>query len=127
MSMLTKLKYAGVSMEDLLIIYKQFIRGVLEYCSVAFHSSLTEKQSAALERCQSVCLRVILQESYISYSVALQVTGIQKLSDRRLSRCLDFSLKCLDHPQNRRIFPPNQNIQNVSDVRNREYFEITAR
>ena len=43
MSMLTKLKYVGVSIEDLVEIYILFIRSVLEYCAVAFHSSLTVK------------------------------------------------------------------------------------
>ena len=42
--MITKLKYVGVNREDLLDIYKLFIRSVIEYCSVAFHSSLTQEQ-----------------------------------------------------------------------------------
>ena len=41
---------------DIILNYKQFIRTVLEYCSVAFHSSLTVAQSDSLERCQ---LRII--------------------------------------------------------------------
>ena len=44
MGMLTKLRYAGVNIEDLIIIYKQYIRLRLEYCSVVFHSSLTVQQ-----------------------------------------------------------------------------------
>ena len=40
LSMLTKLKYAVVQTEDLITIYKLFIRSTLEYNSVAFHSSL---------------------------------------------------------------------------------------
>ena len=60
--MLTKLKYAGVEMEDLLEIYQLFIRSCAEYCSVAFHSSLTDTQSRSLERLQSTCLKVILQD-----------------------------------------------------------------
>ena len=45
LSMLTKLKYAGVGMKDLVETYTLFIRSRAEYVSVAFHSSLTEKQS----------------------------------------------------------------------------------
>ena len=41
-SMITKLKYVGVSIEDLLDIYILYIRSVAEYCSVAFHSSLSQ-------------------------------------------------------------------------------------
>ena len=47
-SFLTKLKYAGVQIEDLLHIYQLFIRSCAEYCSVAFHSSLTLSESASL-------------------------------------------------------------------------------
>jgi hypothetical protein len=38
LSMITKLKYVGVSVDDLLDIYILFIRSVTEYCAVAFHS-----------------------------------------------------------------------------------------
>ena len=55
-SMLTKLSYAGVSRSDLLHIYKIFIRSKLEYCVVPMHSSLSNRQAASLERCQSVAL-----------------------------------------------------------------------
>ena len=41
LSMITKLKYAGVGVEDLIEIYILFIRSIAEYCSVAYHSSLT--------------------------------------------------------------------------------------
>ena len=37
LSMLTKLKYAGVSTEDLLDIYGLFIRSITEYCCVVYH------------------------------------------------------------------------------------------
>ena len=39
-SMLTKLKYVGVPIEDLIEIFVLFIRSTLEYCAVAFHSRL---------------------------------------------------------------------------------------
>ena len=67
LSMLTKLKYV----EDLLDVYKLFIRSCIEYCSVAFHSTLTLEQSAKLKQIQKTCLRVILSAMYISYSAAL--------------------------------------------------------
>ena len=36
-SLLSKLKYVGIEIEDLLKIYKLFIRCIPEYCSTAFH------------------------------------------------------------------------------------------
>ena len=122
--MLTKLKYAGVSKEDLLHLYKQFVRSRLEYCSVVFHSSLTAQQSASLERCQAVCLRVILGEEYSSYSSALDVSGLSRLSDRRLARCLDFSVKCTQNENTSRFFPRNPNLDLTLEARNREEFIV---
>ena len=63
LSMLTKLRYAGVSTEDLLDIYVKFIRGITEYCSVVFHSRLTVAQTQDLERIQKTCLKIILAEN----------------------------------------------------------------
>ena len=60
-SLLTKLKYAGTGIEDLVIVYKIYIRSRLEYNSVIFHSSLTQEQSDTLDQCEAVCLRIILQ------------------------------------------------------------------
>ena len=45
-----KLKYVGVSTEDLPHFYILFIRSVVEYCAVVFHSSVTQKQSEELEK-----------------------------------------------------------------------------
>ena len=45
LSMLTKLKYVGVSKEDLLDIYILYIQSIAEYCWVAFHPSLTVQQN----------------------------------------------------------------------------------
>ena len=61
--MLTKLKYVGVKLEDLLEIYTLYIRGVTEYCSAAFHWSLNAEQSQTLERIQRTCLRIILGDN----------------------------------------------------------------
>jgi hypothetical protein len=61
-SMLTKLKYVGVGIEDLLEIYSLFIRSRAEYCAVAFHSSLTQEQSKKIENIQKTSFRIILQD-----------------------------------------------------------------
>ena len=124
MNMLTKLRYSGLCIEELVHIYKQYIRTTLEYCSVVYHSSLTDQQSASIERCQAVSLRVILQENFVSYSAALEMTGLSRLSERRLSRCLDFSLKCRKDIHNARFFPLNPNLSNTLETRGREHFKV---
>ena len=71
MSMITKLKYVGVKHEDLLDVYKLFIRSLLEYCAVVWHSRLTSDLRESLERVQKSCLRVILGDQYTNYAEAL--------------------------------------------------------
>ena len=64
MSLITKLKYVGVSRDDLIDIYILFIRSVTEYCAVVFHSSLTQEDGRKLEQIQKTCLKVILRNEY---------------------------------------------------------------
>ena len=123
LGMLTKLKYVGVSTEDLLDIYILFIRSVTEYCAVVFHSSLTIQQTEKIERIQKTSLKVILGDMYVSYSAALEMCGLESLSTRRQQRCLDFSLKSINHPKNRRIFPINPSTSQHF-VRQKEIFQV---
>ena len=122
-SLLTKLKYAGVSIEDLIEIYILFIRSIVEYCCVLYHSSLTVKQSNKLEIIQKTCLRVILGDMYVNYSAALEMTGLKPLFDRREDRCLTFALKCTKTPLGNRLFPLNQ-VENERLIRTREKYVV---
>ena len=122
LSMITKLKYVGVSKDDLLDIYILFIRSVTEYCAVVFHSRLTQEDSLKIERIQKTCLKVILGELYIDYPSALEMCGLLTLSERRENRCLDFATKCLKHPRNKRIFPQNPSYNDR--VRESEPFQV---
>ena len=125
MSMLTKLKHAGVSTDDLLDVYKLFIRTITEYCAVSFHSSLTVSQATDIERIQKVCLKIILGCEYTTNSDALDMVGLDTLHDRREKRCLDFAKKCLKHPVHKRLFPINDNqATHSANIRNREPFIV---
>jgi hypothetical protein len=62
---------------------------------------------------------VILGEMFIDYPSALEMTGLDTLSNRRLKRCLDFSLKSVKHDRNSRLFPTN-NSDGMLNVRIRE-------
>ena len=123
LSMITKLKYVGVKIEDLIDIYILFIRSVTEYCSVAFHSSLTLEQSNKLETIQKTSLKVILGEMYISYSSALEMCGLESLYDRRQKRCIDNALKSVKNSRTRKMFPLNQ-IEHGPNIREKEIFKV---
>ena len=124
MSFLTKLRYPGVSRQDLIHNYKQFVRTAIEYCSVAIHSSITEAQSNSIEHCPAVALRIILQEDYESYEASLLLTELRTLSFRRAAHCLSFSLKYIDHSQNQQFFPRNPNLGIDREARKREEFSV---
>ena len=123
LSMITRLKYVGVKIEDLIDIYILFIRSVTEYCSVVFHSRLTQEQSDKLERIQKTCLKVILTDMYIDYNSALEMTGLDTLQSRRLKRCLDFSVKCCEHPRNKRLLPLSE-ANPSQKMRTMEMFKV---
>ena len=121
-SLLTKLKYVGVKIEDLIEIYILHIRSITEYCSVVFHSRLTVEDRDSLERIQKCCLRIILGDNYVSYTAALEMTGLKTLHQRREDRCLNFALKAVKHPLNCRMFPLNP--ETGQDTRNSEKFTV---
>ena len=90
LSMLSKLKYTGVSIEDMLNIYNLFIRSKAEYMSALWHIGLTQEEDQKIENIQKYSLKIILQEMFIDYDTALEICALQKLSQRRQSHCLSF-------------------------------------
>ena len=120
--MLTKLKYVGVRTEDLIHLYILFIRCILEYCAVVWHSTLTVQQSKDIEKVQKLVLKIILGDRYINYENALRLTGLESLSDRREQKCLQFGLKSLLHPIHCKNFPVNP--EKIYNTRNSEHFKV---
>ena len=90
---------------DLKNIYLTFVRSVLEKSAVVWHSSLTKKNKAALERVQKAAVRVILGNSSITYQEGLKKLNIEKLDNRREKLCLNFAKKCLTNEKVKHMFP----------------------
>ena len=124
MTMLTKLRYVGISTADLLDIYILYIRSILEYCSTVWHSTLTVEQSKNIESVQKLCLKIILGTEYESYDAAHRVCGLERLSDRRQQKCLQFGLKSLLHPIHSTMFPVNPQLHTSVETRNKEHFLV---
>ena len=100
---LKRLKKQGANLEDLIDIYSLFIRSCAEYCSVAFHPSLINKQSKKIENIQKTILKIILSDNY----VACGMTGPLTLAERRQNSMLSFAKKFFSHPENSRLFLQN--------------------
>ena len=121
--MLSKLKYAGMKTEDLIDIYIPHKRSVTEYCSTAFHSSLTVEQDKKLEAIQKISLKVILGDMYISYEASCEMAGLKTLDSRRSERSLSYGLKAVKHPENKQKFPHKQ-VESLHTLRAREKYHV---
>ena len=99
------LKYAGLSRTKLIHIHSLFVRSYTEYCSVAWHDSLTQEQvKKAIERLQLVSLKIILgadcprkPDDHFDYIEALRLCNLKSLFDRRESPSLSFGKKSIKH------------------------------
>ena len=103
-------------------IYKMFIRSSMELSSVVWHSGLSEKNRADLERVQKSAVKIILNEKDIHYEDALQKLNLKTLDKRREILSLSFEKKCLKNEKVRNFFPYNQ----CSKIRTRhsEIFKV---
>ena len=83
MELLRRVSAFSPSDEDMKTLYILFIRSLLEQSAPVWHSSLTEQDSAAIERVQKSAVRIILGNRYVGYKKSLQKLDLQSLNDRR--------------------------------------------
>ena len=121
MSILRKLYEFDIPVEDLVLIYNQYIRSILEYNSNVWYSSITNEEREDIERVQRVACKIILKDEYQSYNEALEKLNLQNLSDRRQMLARRFAEKCLKSDRFKDLFPLNDN---TIDVRNDEKFFV---
>ena len=124
MRLLHKLVDFGVPLDDLVQIYILYVRSILEQSCQVWHSSLTLENFQDLERFQKNGLKIILQENYISYSNALDTTGLGTLFERRSKLCLKFAKSCLKNPEMKKMFPLNP-VEYGIKTRFRNKFRVT--
>ena len=108
MIILRKLFQFKVSNNDMIQIYKLFIRSVLETSCVVWATSITEEEKTIIERVQKTALKIVYGEKYICYANALQMSNLQTLSERRLKLTLKFAQKCTKNSKTSDMFPLNQ-------------------
>ena len=108
MGMLSKLKYVWVPIEDWIEIYCLIIRSTAEYCLAVFRTSLTVEQERKISYIEKTALRIILQDNYVTYEAALEMTGLSSLSDRLTAHILSFVLARLKTPSSWAPHVPNE-------------------
>ena len=104
---LRRLLLLDLSVNELFDVYKKEIRTVLEYAIPVWHSGITRRQSAEIESIQKLSFRIILRDSYTSYSQACFFFNTDTLKKRREAICLKFALKDLKN-ENSLFTPYNQ-------------------
>ena len=115
MIILQKLYDFNLPTEDMVNIYILFIRSMLEYSCVVWHSSITEEESYSIERVQKTALRLILRENYSDYTSAMDFTGLSTLRERRTQLSLTFAKKCLKNEKSRDLFPRKARVVNTRE------------
>jgi len=72
---------AGVPTCDVVCVYTNIIRSVLEYACPVWHPGLTKKLSKDIERVQKCYLKLLFPP--LSYAESLSKTGLERLDNRR--------------------------------------------
>ena len=120
--MLCKLRRAGFKGGNLYKLYCCYLRSIIKYCSVVYHSRLTRGQAWDLERIQRLAVRICYGND--DTDALMNEHGIQPLEERRKRRCDAFLRKAVRHPTfGRRWFPPRAGERR--DIRRRREIEET--
>ena len=121
--MLYKLRGAGFKGVPLFKLYCCYLRSIVEYCSVVYHSMLTRGQAWDLERLQRLAVRICFGGNRDTNAI-MSENLIQPLEDRRRRRCDAFLRKAFSHPRfGARWFPPRRGT--ARDLRRRRSIEET--
>ena len=94
--MLYKLREAGFRGVPLYKLYCCYLRSIVEYCSVVYHSLLTREQSWDLERLQRLAVRICFGNAENTDRI-MRDNCIEPLEERRRRRCDTFLRKAINH------------------------------
>ena len=106
--MLRTLKRFGFSSDEVHVVYSGYVRPILEYADVVWHSSITFKQSRDIESIQRRACRIILGNSYESYVEALGTCQFDSLFERRENHCHRFAEGLPHNERTKSLLPPSR-------------------
>ena len=101
---LRHLKKNGFSTSELVKVYKTMIRPVAEYCSSVYHALITGVDTLEMERIQMQALKAIFGWRN-SYSKLLELSGVDRLQDRREEAFIKLARKMNENPRFAHCFP----------------------
>ena len=121
---LRHLRKSGFSEQELLSVYKTYLRPSLEYSSPIYHPMMTNEQEVLVERQQFFALKNIYGFVY-SHRQLLEMSGLKTLKERREAATLKFAQKTASNPRFREWFP-TRNMRGRNSGKE-EYVEMKAR
>ena len=122
---LRHLRGLGFSQEDLVRVYKCVILPIADYCSVVYHSQLTDEQDEIIERMQSQALKCIYGPR-ISAAKMRSLSGLTTLRARRIEQSDKFAEKSAKSPRFQHWFPKRDGRPTRSGTAD-SYLETYAR
>ena len=90
-----RLKKLSLDIFTLIDVYKKEVRSLLEHAVPVWHSGLTKRQAAQIEKVQKTAFRVILDTNYENYETACDLLDLEPLESRRTQLCINFAKKDL--------------------------------
>ena len=121
---LSKLKKNGVLCEDLVDIYKTYIRPLVEFAAPVWASGITNAQSLGLERVQRRALRIIAWPNLLPYNELLPLMNVTSLSDRRQELVSKFAHSLLQSERHRQLLPETRMRTSGRSLRNSSHLDI---
>ena len=126
---LRNLKRLGGSEDQLMKVYIQQVRSVLEMTCPVWHPGLTQIERTNIERLQKTALAIIRGKNHTTYRDALIYFNMKTLDERRNELCLKFAKKALKSEKFCKWFSKNYNIVNTRCPKTslREVYTRTSR
>ena len=90
------MKKAGLNLHELVDAYCKEVRSLVELAVPLWHSAITKKQSAQIERIQKSALSIMLDENYTNYEVACTIVQLEPLWSRKENICVKFIKKNME-------------------------------
>ena len=122
MVILVKLIKFEIPLSDLVMIYCQFIRCILEFNSNVWYSSITEDEADDIERVQKNACKLLLNQEYQTYEQALSILKLDDLRTRRSKLALKFGKSCLKLDDMKQLFEKSH--ESKFNLRNSEKYNV---
>jgi DNA-binding transcriptional regulator of glucitol operon len=116
--MLRTLKRFGFNSNELSVVYKGYVRPLLEYGDVVWNSTLTCNQTQQIEKVQKRACKIIQGKNYTSYQDAINACEMVTLSERRQSHCFKFAKSLSECDQTNALIPPTRREVHGRELRN---------